>query len=130
MSWLYLERLDCSWTFSYLPWCLYLCEVEQWVAVLHCCFLGREAIWKRGMRRNVSKLSLRSRFFTHHLIRGAIIKPNHLISSSVSSFIITWVAQCSQLQELYFKKKENVDLKEVFQVFFFCSSFGLNGAHI
>lgn len=115
MSWLYLERLDCSWIFSYLPWWLYLCEVQQWVAVLRCCFLGREAIWKRGMRRNVSKLSLRSPFFTDHLIIGAIIKPNHLISPSVSSFIISSVTQCIQLQEFYWKKKkrENDDLKGV-----------------
>lgn len=120
MSWLYLERLDCSWAFSYSPWWLYLCEVEQWVAVLHCCFLGREVIWKRRIRRNVSKLSLRSPFFTDHLIRGAIIKPYHLISPSVSSFIITWVTQRSQLQEFDWKKKkkETVDLKGVVWGFF------------
>lgn len=121
MSWLYLERLDCSWAFSYSPWWLYLCEVEQWVAVLHCCFLGREVIWKRRIRRNVSKLSLRSPFFTDHLIRGAIIKPYHLISPSVSSFIITWVTQCSQLQEFDWKKKKKRLLiwKEWFGVFLF-----------
>lgn len=108
MSWLYLERLDCSWTFSYLPWWLYLCEVKQWVAVLRCCILGREAIWKRGMTGNVSKLSLRSPFFTDHFIKGAIIKPNNLISPGVSSFIITWVAQCSQLRSFVgeIKKEE------------------------